>query len=103
ESWAHACEAGERDVELHEGPHAARNYQFVARGIAEALVMVGTGSSYRDAALAARGGGKRLRANPNTGEPRFSGDGSLVRGGVEVCAPVVFEPYRPRQWPASGS
>ena len=44
ESWNDACESCERDVGLHEGPHAARNYQFVARGIAEALVMVGAGS-----------------------------------------------------------
>ena len=65
--------------------------------------MVGTGSSYRDAALVARERAKRLRANPNTGESRFSRHGSLVMDWVEVFAPVVFEPYRPRQWPASGS
>jgi hypothetical protein len=51
----------ERDVHVHEGPHAARHYQFVARGIAEALVMVGAGSTYRDAALVARERAKRLR------------------------------------------
>ena len=50
ESWKDACELCERDVEFHEGPHAARKYQFVARGIAEALVAVGAGSTYRDAA-----------------------------------------------------
>src|SRR5680860_1545460 len=43
ESWAEACEACERDVGFHEGPHAARCYQFVARGIAGALGMVGAG------------------------------------------------------------
>jgi hypothetical protein len=53
ESWS-ACEQCERDVHFDEGPHAARHYQFVARGIAEALVMVGAGSTYRDAALVAR-------------------------------------------------
>jgi hypothetical protein len=37
EAWRDACEACERQVHLHEGPHAARRYQFVARGIAEAL------------------------------------------------------------------
>ncbi|MCA1698717.1 MAG: transposase [Actinobacteria bacterium] len=87
---------------MHEGPHAARHYQFVARGIAEALVMVGAGSSYRDAALVARERAKRLRAGPD-GEPRFSRHGSLVMDWVEVFAPVVFEPHRPRAWPASGS
>jgi hypothetical protein len=103
ESWADACEACERDVDLHEGPHAARKYQFVARGVAEALKMVGAGSTYRDAALVARERAKRLRADPGTGELRFSRHGSLVMDWVEVFAPVVFEPYRPRQWPANGS
>jgi len=54
ESWSEACESCERDVGLHEGPHAARHYQFVARGFAEALVMVGAGSSYRETALVSR-------------------------------------------------
>jgi hypothetical protein len=49
QSWNDACESWERDVGLHEGPHAARNYHFVARGVAEALVMVGAGSTYREA------------------------------------------------------
>jgi hypothetical protein len=102
ESWNDACESCERDVGLDEGPHAARNYQCVARGIAEALVMVGAGSTYRGAALVARERAKRLPAGPG-GEPRFSRHGSLVMDWVEVFAPVVFEPYRPRAWPASGS
>ena len=49
ESWTGACEACVRSVRVHEGPHAARNYQFVARGIAGALKAVGAGSSYRGA------------------------------------------------------
>jgi hypothetical protein len=32
ESWHDACESCERDVHANEGPHAARKYQFVARG-----------------------------------------------------------------------
>jgi len=103
ESWADACEACERDVELHEGPHAARKYHFVARGIAETLKMVGAGSTYRDAALVARERAKRLRSDPGTGELRFSRHGSLVMDWVEVFAPVVFESYRLGEWPASGS
>lgn len=102
EAWNDACESCEREVGLHEGPHAARHYQFVARGIAEALVMVGAGSTYRDAALVTRERAKRLRVGPD-GEPRYSRHGSLVMDWVEVFAPVVFEPYRPRAWPTSGS
>jgi hypothetical protein len=50
--------------------------------------MVGTGSSYRDAALVARERAKRLRANPNTGESRFSRNQSdpLLICGVSVLA-----------------
>ena len=103
ESWKDACELCERDVELHEGPHAARKYQFVARGIAEALVAVGAGSTYRDAAAVARERARRLRADPRTGELCFSRHGSLVMDWVEVFAAVVFEAHRPRAWPASGS
>jgi hypothetical protein len=102
ESWSEACEACEREVGFHEGPHAARNYQFVARGIAEALVMVGAGSTYRDAALVTRERAKRLRVGPG-GELRFSRHGSLVMDWVEVFAPVVFEPYQPHAWPTGGS
>lgn len=86
ESWHDACEVCERDVGLHEGPHAARKYQFVARGIAEALVMMGAGSTYRDAALVARERAKRVRLGPG-GERRFSRHGSLVMdwgGGVRA-------------------
>jgi hypothetical protein len=103
ESWADACEACERDVHVHEGPHAARRYQFVARGIAGALKAVGAGSSYRQAALVARERAQRMRTDPASGEVRFTRHGSLVMDWVEVFAPVVFEPYRPSEWPASGS
>jgi hypothetical protein len=102
EAWNDACELCKRDVGVHEGPHAARRYQFVARGVAETLVAVGAGSTYRDAALVARERAKRLRVGPD-GEPRLSRHGSLAMDWVEVFAPVVFEAYRPRAWPVSGS
>jgi hypothetical protein len=103
ESWRDACESCERGVEFHEGPHAARKYQFVARGIAEALVAVGAGAPYREAAAVARERARRLRADPQTGELRFTRHGSLAMDWVEVFAPVVFEAHRPREWPVSGS
>lgn len=103
ESWTSACEACERSVDGHEGPHAAREYQFVARGIAGALRAVGAGSSYREAAFVARERAQRMRADPRTGEIRWTRHGSLVMDWVEVFAPVVFEPYRYSEWPATGS
>ena len=84
--------ACERDVGLHEGPHAARNYQFVARGIAEALVMVGAGSAYREAALVFGASAQSGCGVGPGGELRFSRHGSLVMDWVVVFAPVVFEP-----------
>lgn len=103
EAWHDACEVCERTVGLHEGPHAARHYQFVARGIAEALTAVGAGATYRQAALVARERARRLRADPETGELRLTRHGQLVMDWVEVFAPVVFEPHRPTAWPAAGS
>ena len=84
ESWKDACELCERDVEFHEGPHAARKYQFVARGIAEALVAVGAGSTYREAAWCrARAGtaaaGRRGERGAAVLAARVAGDG-LGRG-----------------------
>jgi Transposase, Mutator family len=103
EAWHDACEACERPVQLREGPHAARHYQFVARGIAEALQAVGAGASYRQAALVARERAGRLRTDPETGELRMTRHGQLVADWVEVFAPVVFGPRRPSAWPAAGS
>ncbi len=84
ESWADACEQCERDVDFHEGPHAARKYQFVARGIAEALKAVGVGSTYRDAALVARERARRLRADPGTGEVRSRPAGPCSRASMRT-------------------
>lgn len=103
ESWKDACEPCQRDVEFHEGPHAARKYQFVARGVAAALVAVGAGSTYRDAAgVGARAAAAAAGRPAEPGAALFAtwvaGDG-LGRG---VRAGRV-EAYRPREWPASGS
>jgi hypothetical protein len=103
ESWREACERCEREVGNHEGPHAPRYYEFVARGIAEALLAVGAGASYRDAAAVARERARRVRQAEDAGEPRLSRHGSLVMDWVEVFAPPVFAPHRPGSWPASGS
>jgi len=103
EAWHESCELCERPVHLHEGPHAARHYQFVARGIAGSLRAVGAGATYRQAALVARERARRLREDPETGEPRVTRHGQLVMDWVELFAPVVFEAHRPVAWPASGS
>lgn len=103
ESWTTACDTCERPVQAREGPHAARKYQFVARGVAGALKAVGVGASYREAALVARERARRMRTDPATGAVRWTRHGSLVMDWVEIFAPVVFEPYRPTVWPVTGS
>jgi hypothetical protein len=97
------CEHCERQVARREGPKAPRHYQFVARGIAEALHAVGSGASYRRASLIARDRAHRFRFDPLTGELRESDHGQLVADWVEPFAPVVFESHRPAAWPAEGS
>lgn len=72
----------------------------LARGNAEALEAVGSGASYRQAALVAR---ERARVDPETGEPRPTRHGQLVTDWVEVFAPVPFGPRRPSAWPEAGS
>ena len=64
---------------------------------------VGAGATYRQAALVARERARRVRADPETGEPRMTRHGQLVADWVEVFAPVVFEPYRRSGWPTAGS
>jgi hypothetical protein len=103
ESWHESCEQCERHVERREGPKAPRQYQFVARGIAEALHAVGAGASYRRSSWVARDRAHRFRFDVETGELRESDHGQLVADWVEVFAPVVFASHRPRAWPAEGS
>lgn len=103
ESWRSSCEHCERRLERREGPRAPRHYQFVAKGIAEALQAVGAGSSYMRASRVTRDRARRFRVDVQTGELRESDHGQLLADWVEVFAPVVFEAYRPAAWPAEGS
>jgi Transposase, Mutator family len=103
ESWNGACDQCERHLERREGPKAPRHYQFVARGVAEALGAVGAGDTYMQASRVARDRARRFRFDPETGEVRESAHGQLVADWVELFAPVVFAPHRPRFWPVEGS
>ncbi len=103
ESWHGSCDHCERTVERREGPKAPRHYQFVARGIAEALGAVGAGATYMQASRVARDRARRFRFDLETGEIRESDHGQLLGDWVELFAPVVFESHRPSAWPAEGS
>ena len=103
ESWRGTCEYCEREVERREGPKAPRHYQFVARGIAEALGAVGASATYMHASHVARDRARRFRCDAKTGELRESDHGQLLADWVELFAPVVFAPHAPSAWPAAGS
>lgn len=103
EAWHGTCEQCEREVARREGPKAPRHYQFVARGIAEALQAVGSGDTYMQASRVARDRARRFRFDAETGEIRESAHGQLVADWVELFAPVVFAPHAPTAWPAHGS
>ena len=103
ESWQSSCEHCERALERREGPMAPRHYQFVARGIAEALQALGAGDSYMHAARVVRDRARRFRLDLSTGELRESDHGQLLADWVEVFSPVVFEAHRPTTWPVEGS
>lgn len=103
ESWRDRCDSCEREVHRREGPQAARKYRFVARGIAEALIEVGAGSTYRRAGLIARERARRFPFDPVTGVVRETRHGQLVADWVELFAPVVFESRRPSAWPSHGT
>ena len=103
ESWHGVCDHCERQVDRREGPKAPRHFQFVARGIAEALGAVGSGDTYMQASRVARDRARRFRYDSETGEVRESAHGQLVADWVELFAPVVYAPHRPTSWPAHGS
>jgi hypothetical protein len=75
-----------RFVDRDEAPH---RYSFTAAEIAAALVEVGRGTSYREAA-------RRARAHADV---RESADGNTVAGWVDLLAPAIFARYAAERWP----
>jgi hypothetical protein len=86
------------------GTEDPRHYQFVARGIAEALQAVGAGDTYMQAIEDCPGPEPvGFRYDAETGEVRESDHGQLVADWGRVFAPVVFAPHQPTSWPPHGS
>lgn len=94
------CDECERNVPHTHGPTHPRHFHFQARQIARALVEVGMGRSYRQVARSIR-----MQANRSL-KVGYSGDliaakwGNLIHDWVEVFAPLVFEPFAPKEWPS---
>jgi hypothetical protein len=101
----HACGECATTLEPWEGQPAPRLYGFTARHVAQALVMVARGQSYRRTAAAIRVAAGR----PLDDAPRRSASGQvlappqqhgqLVSDWVEVFAPVIWAAYAPSRWP----
>lgn len=86
------------ELDIHEGPPYPRRYQFPARQIAEALVEVGRGTSYRAAAEISRIKAGRQRRNALA--PVYGANGQVVGDWAEAFAPVIWERVGPSEWPA---
>lgn len=95
----HACPSCETRVASFEGPQHPRQYEYAARLIAETLVRVGSGTSYRHAAHAARAAlGHQARTWGR--ESRYGANGQLAGDWVAAFAPVVTAPVLGEQrWP----
>lgn len=89
-SESHRCDHCENTVASHEGPRVARRYDFPVAQAAAALVMVGQGVSYTEAA-------DRTRARNQRG--RFDCGAQLVGNWTEVLSPVVAREFLETEWP----
>lgn len=93
-----ACAECERGFSPHEGHQTPRTYSFTVKDIASALVAVGKGTTYRQAASRVRNRSGRLWTSP-LGHPVASPHASIVCDWVEVYGPVVTAGHGPSSWP----
>jgi len=101
----HSCGECATTLEPWEGQPAPRLYGFTARHVAQALVMVARGKSYRGTAATIRA----VAGRPLDDRPRRSASGQvlapaqqhgqLVSDWVEVFAPIIWAAYAPTRWP----
>jgi hypothetical protein len=96
------CGECERLYAPNEGPQGARDYLYSIREVARALIRVGEGATYREAAHAARQHAGRGR-QASKHEVRYSHHAQLISDWVETFAPVVYEPHHDFSWPKQGS
>jgi hypothetical protein len=87
------CPHCDTEVARHQGPLLSRKYEFHLRLAAQALVDVGTGKTYTQAAQ---------RARQAAGRSPYSGpdpNGALVAEWVDVFAPVLLGAEAETAWP----
>lgn len=93
-----SCAECERGFSPHEGHQTPRTYSFTVKDIASALVAVGEGVSYRQAANRVRRRSGRLWTSA-LGGPVAAYHASIVCDWVEVYGPVVTAGHGPSSWP----
>ena len=90
------CEECENHLHAHQGPQAPAEFEYLVKEIAGALVDLGRGSTYTDAA-------KRVRAQANYGKTakyREVINGQTVAEWMADFVPVVAQRWQPTEWPA---
>lgn len=87
------CAHCDNGVERHQGPVVTPEYQFHLRLAAQALIDVGAGSTYTEAAAKAR---VMAGKGPYQG---LEANGELVAQWVDVFAPVLIAAYAETAWP----
>jgi len=85
------CPDCSNDRQAHEGPIHGDGYDFATRAIAAALVAVGQGVSYNQAARNARAVSNRYRRNTQRQAVKGA-NGTMVADWIGVHGPVVTEP-----------
>ena len=86
------CGACGAHLAAHQGPQTPRRYHYSIQEAATALVAVGEGKTYADAAVRVR---QRARGGLRTNKTQAQ----LVGNWVEVLAPIVTAPYAETEWP----
>lgn len=90
------CEECENHLHAHQGPQAPAEFEYLVKEIASALVDLGRGATYTDAA-------KRVRAQANYGKTakyREVINGQTVADWMADFVPVVSKRWAPSKWPA---
>ncbi|MFO8076721.1 MAG: hypothetical protein R6T85_11460 [Egibacteraceae bacterium] len=89
------CEECDNDIAAHQGPASPWRFEYLVREVSEALVALGRGMSYTDAARRARQAANRGREKP----ARQPTNGQTVAEWVADFVPVVAAPHTETAWP----
>jgi hypothetical protein len=94
------CQHCGHAVARHEGPETPRGFVYSAREIAEVLVALGAGTSFRKASAKLRRDTGRISAD-KYGNRRTSRSGMLAVNYLVRFAPLIIDELLPRTWPPS--